>query len=65
MVKKPGLNRVKPKSLNDNVETSFCFDKFGQIFSCSGDKNFQVNYNARWILNLLLHTDLGLTSRIS
>ena len=49
---------IMPKSLNNNIENSVCF---GQIFSCSDDKYFQVNYipntHARWISNLLLCAD--------
>ena len=54
---------IMPKSLNNNIEKSVCF---GQIFSCSDDKHFQVNYipntHTWWISNLLLCADWLLDS---
>ena len=55
---------IMPKSLNDNIENSICF---AQIFSCSDDKYFHVNYilnthAARLISNLLLCADRLLDS---
>ena len=56
---------IMPKALNDNVETLHCFGQYLADQMAHFQVNYTLNTHARWISNLLLHADLGLTSSFS